>query len=286
MFISPLRHRTVFSRLAALVCSVAILTVAQPAAYAENAADTLETGFHQMYSLDFPAAHKTFDDWQQRYPDDPLGPASSAAAYLFSELDRLRVLELELFTENKKIDSKKSRPDSRVKAAFESEVAKAERIAMKELQRSPKDVNCLFARVVATGLKGDYLALIEKKNSDALKYLKTSRSLAEELIAIDPTYYDAYLAIGIESYLLGIRSAPMRWFLRMSGAKANKEDGIAKLQITASKGRYLGPFARVLLAIAALRDHDKTKAEELLTGLAEEFPQNHLYRQELARLRS
>jgi chitinase len=57
------------------------------------------------------------------------------------------------------------------------------------------------------------------------------------------------------------------------------------LRITAEKGRYLQPFARLLLAVAALRDHDKTQGNRLLQSLAAEFPHNHLYREELSRLR-
>ena len=40
----------------------------------------------------------------------------------------------------------------------------------------------------------------------------------------------------------------------------------------------------VALAVAALRDKDIPRAKEILAGLTREFPQNPLYRQELARL--
>ena len=76
----------------------------------------------------------------------------------------------------------------------------------------------------------------------------------------------------------------MQLLLRMSGAQANKSEGIAKIKITAEKGHYLAPYARILLAIAAVRDKDSRTARELLSGLVQEFPQNHLYRSELARL--
>jgi hypothetical protein len=108
--------------------------------------------------------------------------------------------------------------------------------------------------------------------------------LAEQLLARDPSCYDAYLAVGIENYLLGLNPAPVRWLLRLTGAQTDKDEGIAKLRLTAEKGRYLAPYARLLLAIAALRDHDRQQARELLSGLAEEFPQNQLYRRELGRL--
>jgi len=36
--------------------------------------------------------------------------------------------------------------------------------------------------------------------------------------------------------------------------------------------------------VAALRNHDRETARRLLSDLADEFPQNHLYRKELAQL--
>jgi hypothetical protein len=72
--------------------------------------------------------------------------------------------------------------------------------------------------------------------------------------------------------------------LRLSGAQTNKEKGIASLRITAEKGRYLAPYARLLLAIAALRDQDKKTAKKILADLSKEFPQNHLYQIELNHL--
>ncbi len=76
----------------------------------------------------------------------------------------------------------------------------------------------------------------------------------------------------------------MRWMLRAYGAETDKNQGISRLQLTAEKGHYLLPFARLLLAVAALRDKDKARAKELLQGLAREFPNNKLYASELARL--
>jgi hypothetical protein len=54
--------------------------------------------------------------------------------------------------------------------------------------------------------------------------------------------------------------------------------------MTAEKGRYLGPFARLLLAVAALRDNDRASARALLAGLSQAFPRNHLYSEELAKI--
>jgi hypothetical protein len=126
--------------------------------------------------------------------------------------------------------------------------------------------------------------MIEKRNLASLSYMKISRTTAQQLLAIDPSCYDAYLAIGVENYLLGSTPAPIRWILRVTGAETDKQAGIDRLRLTAEKGYYLAPFARLLLAVAALRDKDKTTARTLLAGLAQEFPHNQLYSKELARI--
>jgi hypothetical protein len=51
-------------------------------------------------------------------------------------------------------------------------------------------------------------------------------------------------------------SAPVRWLLKMGGLPGDKQGGIADLQLTAQHGHYLAPFARILLAIACVRDKD------------------------------
>ena len=246
---------------------------------------SLNRGFQQMYNLDFVAAHATFGAYQQAYPEDPMGPVSNAAAYLFSEFDRLHILEADLFTDDHKFDNRgKLTPDPAVKGEFEKELAKGTVLANKMLAQNPQDKNAMFSQVMANGLRGDYAAMIEKRNLASLTYMKTARGMAEKLLAIDPTWYDAYLAIGVENYLLGSSSAPVRWVLRMTGSQTDKEQGVQRLRLTADKGHYLAPFARLLLAVAALRDKDRQTARSLLASLAMEFPQNQLYARELARI--
>ena len=275
------------STILGLLLASMMLLVAASASAADSAAlsPSLERGYRQMYNLDFDGAHATFDSWENSHPNDPLAPVSNAAAYLFSEFDRLHILESELFVNDRRFAKRaKQAPDPQVRAAFDYELAKADEIAGRVLSGSPQDANALFAEVMANGLRGDYAAMIEKHNMTGLSYMKSGRLLAQKLLALDPSYYDAYLAIGVENYLLGINAAPVRWVLRMSGAQTNKEEGIAKLRITAEKGHYLAPYAQLLLAVAALRDRDRATASRLLSGLADEFPQNPLYRKELARL--
>lgn len=259
---------------------------ATPFAAAGPGPPALEQGYHHMYNLEFDEAHRVFNAWEQLHPDDPLAPASNAAAYLFAELDRLHILETELFV-NDGTFSGMQRPaaDPRVKLAFEREVARAGELADAALARSSQATHALFAKVLVAGLRSDYAGLIEKRYLASVAAMKTGRALAEKLLAIDPSYYDAHLAIGVENYMLSLRPAPVRWLLSLGGARTDRQQGLAKLRLAAEKGHYLAPFAKLLLAVAALRDKDAERARRLLDGLAREFPHNRLYARELARLR-
>jgi hypothetical protein len=238
-----------------------------------------------MYNLQFEAAHRTFGEWKRAHPDDPMGPTSDAAAYLFSELDRLGVLQSELFLDDERFThSRRLSPDPAARQAFDNALARGGQLADHALHESPHDENALLAKVLDLGLRSDYLGLIDKKYLASVASMKSAGVVADELLATQPGCYDAYLAVGVENYILGLKPAPVRWLLRIYGAQTDKEVGIDKLRLTAEKGHYLLPFARLLLAVAALRDHNPSRAKVLLEGLVREFPQNTLYQRELNRL--
>jgi hypothetical protein len=245
----------------------------------------LEAGFHQMYDLQFDQAHASFHSWMEQHPEDPMGPASDAAAFLFSEFDRLHILQSEFFLhEDTFFSRKKPEPDLNVKRNFDAELKQTQLLADRILAQDASNANAQFATLVRLGLHSDYLALIEKKYVSSLAEVKASRSMAEKLLAANPNFADAYLAVGVENYLLSLKPAALRWFLRMGGAETDKDRGIQNLTLTAQRGHLLLPYAQVLLAVAALRDKNVARARELLEGLAKEFPHNPLYQQEIARL--
>jgi hypothetical protein len=256
------------------------LVVALASALAPGA--DLDAGYRRMYDLRFEEAHRIF----AQSPDDPLAVVSDAAAWLFAEFDRMHVLESEFFTDDSRfLHRSQPAPDPRARSGFEADLAKAERLAAASLARSPNDTRALLASVLAAGLRGDYLALVERRYLASLACLKDARTQALKLLSIDGSLYDAYLAVGVENYILSLKPAPVRWILRLGGAQTDRAEGVAKLTLTAEKGRYLAPYARLLLAVADLRDGDRTGARQILADLAREFPNNRLYTQELERLR-
>jgi hypothetical protein len=257
-----------------------ILLLCLPACWADNTAATgIQRGFQNMYNLQFDRAQHEFSDWERAHPQDPMGPVSQATGYLFGEFARLGILESQLFTNDKNFEGRpKLAPDPKVREVFYAAIARGNQLADVALQQHPEDNNALFAKVLALGLQSDYVAMIDKQDFAALRYVKQGRILAQQLLKQKPDAYDAYLAVGIENYLTGIKPAPVRWMLNMGGINTDKEQGIRELQQAAAHGDLLKPFAKLLLAVAALREKNNPGGCSLLHELSVAYPQNPLYR--------
>ncbi len=180
--------------------------------------------------------------------------------------------------------ARNTKPTREQRARFEQQLSRAEDLAKSRLSRDARDRDALLAMTLANGLRSDFAALIEKRNFASLHYTREATAWAQQLLAADPSCYDAHLAGGVSRYIVGSMVAPVRWMLRLGGVPGDKSGGIAELQITAAQGHLLAPFARILLAIAYVREKELPRARELLQGLQQDFPDNPLFGREMARL--
>jgi hypothetical protein len=269
-----------------LLLLLALLALPSARSFAAPLTGTpLNDGYHAMYNLDFTAAHNHFQQWITAHPDDCLGSASDAAAFLFTEFDRLGVLDIELFADDNRFESRK-RPDIDpvLRQGFQDRIAQSERLADAALQHNPGDANAFYCKAVTSGMQADWASLIDRHEYGAFKFSEMASKYAKQALAINPTLYDANLAVGIENYMLSLKAAPIRWILGMTGAGTNKAEGVRLLKLTAEQGHYLAPFARLMLAVGELRDGRTQQGKTILVSLSQEFPQNTLYQRQIARL--
>ncbi len=276
----PFLQRTV------LVCAFFLmLPTGGKAAYASSllTGNPLDDGYRDMYNLRFLDAHIKFQDWMKAHPDDPMGPVSDGAAWLFSEFERLHIIDVQLFANQSKFDSRSSlTPDPAVRKAFDDRLNQASNLADLALKKNAKDARALYVKTLVSGMRSDYALMIDKKDLNALNYSKDASAWSKQALAADPHMYDAYLASGVENYMLSLKWAPLRWLLNWTGAGTNREEGLRLLRLTATQGYYLAPFARMMLAVAALRENKPQEARAILIELKKEFPMNALYDRELA----
>ncbi len=251
----------------------------------QNVDKALDSSYHAMYNLQFDEALKKADDAKALAPDDPLPWMAQACAVLFREFDRLHILNSELFTSDQRFSSRSAHTwEKPSRKQFDDALRRAEELAQQRLERDKNDAKGLFAMTIVNGLRADDAALIGKKNLTALAYTKTANGYAERLLSRAPDYYDAYLATGMGKYLIGGKPAPVRWVLRLGGLKGDQEEGLRELRMAAEHGRYLKPFATILLAFDDLRHKHRVEARKKLTWLSEQFPNNFHFPEEMAKL--
>ncbi len=221
----------------------------------------------------------------QQHPEDPLGPVSNAAAYLFAEFDRLHILQSEFFLDDHTfLNRARPNPDPGQAEVRSGAQSRGIGLRPRAVEQSP-DQNAQFATLMRLGLHADYLALIEKKYLASLTEIKTGRAMAEKLIAANPRYGDA--DSGDRRRELSAEPQARSGSLVPARRRSGNRQGPRHPEPLLDRARRAlpGPHACVLLAVAALRDKNVARAKQLLQDLAHQFPDNPLYSQELSRLR-
>ena len=250
-----------------------------------NGPDAIQLALARLYNFDFPGTHAILNRQIAENPTDSLAYGMRACAYLFTELDRLSILEAEFLSDDDRIiDKKKGKPDPNLKKSLMDALETARSLALAKLDREPRNTDALFTLCLVSGVQTDYAALVEKRQFFSLVFAKQSQKYAVRLLKENPKFYDAYLTAGVSEYLLGSMPFFLRWFVHFEQVQGNKAKAIENLELVGRSGLYLRPFAKILLAIIYMREKQPQKSEALLKEYYVEFPENRLVRNELARI--
>src|SRR6266446_5895146 len=244
----------------------------------------LSAGFDLLYEQKFAEAREDFANWESRNPQQPFGEVAVAASYLFEELSRQGVLTSDFFLNEKRfLHGIDGSPDPDRMSHFRDALARTRELAAERQKTNPKDGEALFALTLAAGMESDAESILQKKHLAALKRMKGANEYAKPLLAQHPDAADAYIAPGIANYIIGSQGVASRFALRFGGIHGDKKVGMEEVARTAENGRYLRPFAKIILALAARREKQDALAEKLLRELSEQYPDNALFASEYAK---
>ena len=245
----------------------------------------LTDGFRLLYTQHFPEARSTFSSWADAHPTEPFPQAAIAASYLFEEFYRQGVLSSDFFlNERRFLKGIEGKPDPERMRNFRAALTSARALAKTRLSEHHKDPESLFALAISAGMESNADSILEKKQLDALKLIKEANQDAKELLAQRPDALDAFVALGCANYIIGSLSGATRFMLWFGNIHGDKKLGMEQMQNAADNGRYLKPFAKILLALAARREKQNPLAEKLLRELTEEFPTSDLFASEYAKV--
>lgn len=247
----------------------------------------LSAGFDLLYEQKFAEARETFANWQSRNPDAPFGEVAIAASYLFEELNRQGVLTSDFFLNEKKfLHGIAGKPDPERMSHFREALAQARQMAGERQTTNPNDGEALFALTLAAGMESQAESILQRRHLEALKRMKEANEYAKRLLAEHPDAADAYIALGIANYIIGSQNAVSRFALWFDGIHGDKKLGMQQVAKTTEQGRYLKPFAKIILALAARREKQNALAQRLLRELNEQYPDNELFALEYAKVMS
>ena len=244
----------------------------------------LSSGFHSLYAQNFPEAREKFNNWESQHPEEPFGQVALAASYLFEELYRQDVLSSDFFLNEKRfLHGIEGKPDPARMKSFQEALDGARKLAKERLAKNARDPEAFFALTLAAGMESNADLVLKKQHLESLKRLKEANEYAKQLLAEQPDANDAYVALGSANYIIGSLSGGARFMLWFGGVHGDKKLGMQQLGKTIENGRYLQPFARILLALAARREKQNPLAQKLFLELSEEFPESALYAAEYAK---
>ncbi|MBI4903147.1 MAG: tetratricopeptide repeat protein [Acidobacteria bacterium] len=242
-------------------------------------------GFDHFYNLEFDQAVEIFQASVKAAPNDPEPYNHLAQAILYREMLRSGALESELVTGNNPfIHRDRLKPRVEDQRVFEESIAKSIGLTQAVLDKNPKDIRALYAQGVAIGLRGNFLFLVKKAWTDALRDSTASRKLHQRVTQQKPDFIDARLVQGVHDYVVGSLPWTYKMLGFIIGFRGDKEGGIRTLREVAEKGNGNKSDAKVLLAVAYRRERRAAEAIPLLKDLLQLYPRNYLLRLEMVQM--
>lgn len=241
-------------------------------------APTVDAAFSRIYSFDFASGRALARDYAALNDADPLGHAVVAAADLFAELERLKLL-----SQDPGAGKAQGAADPAVWLRIQSASGIAEQRAQSLLAKDSDDPKALMALMLVHGIRRDYLALVEKSYRQSWVSAKLAQQYALQLTRTHPNLQDAWFTIGFSDYLVSSVPFFLKPFMKMEAAEGNRAEAIANLRKAALGGRYLKGFAQLILAQIYRKDKRKVDSEQMLRRLAADYPDNPIVHRELVR---
>ena len=243
-------------------------------------------GFDNFYNMDYDKSIREFEAALQAHPDDPFAVNHLLSAVVFKELLRIGALDTEAYASDNFLDKKNLYPlDPKVHERVNQLSAHSIELSDAWLAKNPNDVNALYARGVARGLKSTYMGMAQHAWFAGLRNALGARHDHERVLELDPNYVDAKNLLGIHLYVIGSLSWPAKVAASMVGIGGNKQKGLEYLRDVIAHGDpEVAWDAKLALSLFLRREQLYNEALQLVGSMYQTFPRNFLIATEYAHL--
>ena len=238
----------------------------------------VKVALDDFYNLEYEKALSRFEHIEKLHPDDPFAVVHVLQATVFRELYRLNLLDTTLYAHDGFLSSGKAvSGDPAIRAQVDQLTAKAVKLCDGRMAKNPNDVEALYVRGVARGLKSTYVALVDRSFVAALRSALAARRDHERVLQIDPTYTDAKTVVGAHNYVVGSLPMPVKVLAGIAGLSGSRKRGLEYLQDASREGRDSSVDARIALALFLRREGHYDAASGVVESLTKQYPRNFLF---------
>jgi len=237
----------------------------------------VKVALDDFYNLEYDKSMAQFDRIEKAHPDDPFAIVHVLQVIVFRELYRLNLLDTTLYAHDGFLAGRAASGNPAVRARVDELTAKTIKMCDERLARDPNDLDALYVRGEARGLKSTYIALVDKSFLAALRNAVAARRDHERILEIDPSYIDAKTVVGAHNYVVGSLPMPVRVMAGMAGLGGSKKKGVQYLEEASKQGRESSVDARVALALFLRRESRYGEASSVVETLTKQYPKNFLF---------
>jgi tetratricopeptide (TPR) repeat protein len=295
MMLPPLSYSLDMSRwmrvvqVCLLLCVATTLTLAGDSAWVPLRSTNdpaTRRGFEDFYNLEYDKSIKEFETVMQAHPDDPFAVNHVLSAVIFKELFKIGALDTEAYATDSFINKRYLQPlDPKVHDRVNQLSTRSIELCDARLNSNPNDTNALYARGVAKALRSTYMGMAEHAWFPALRNAIGARHDHERVLELDPNYIDAKTSVGVDLYVIGSLSWPVRVAGSVAGLSGNKQKGLDYLRDVATHGSpEVAWDAKIALALFLRREQKYDEALQIVGGMYQAFPRNFLVATEYAHL--
>jgi tetratricopeptide (TPR) repeat protein len=250
---------------------------------ASAAAALEEQGFDFFYNLEYDQATRVFQRLRDSDPKNPALQNHVATVDFYRQLYAAGVLQGDLFSNsNRFFRNRKIQPDPALEKSFHDANQNAIQFCEQRLKQNGADQEALFDCGNAYASRASWQGLIERGKIATLVSGRKANEFNEELLRLNPRFYDANLTPGLFQYVVGSMPGSLKFFLYFAGIEGDKEQGIRQVETAAHLGTRNKHDARVMLAVIYRREKRFADARNTLAELAQAYPRNFLFPLEIA----
>jgi len=242
------------------------------------------SGLDHFYNMEYDRAIHDFELDVQQHPDDPFAANHLLSAVVFKELYRVGALDTELYANQSFLSARQAEVDPKVRQWIRELTDNALVLSERRLQANPKDADALYARGATRATRALTTGLMDRSWFPALRSALGARHDHERVLDLDPDYSDAKMVVGVDSYVVGSVSFPVKVAASMVGISGSKQKGIQYLYEAAEGGGEASVDAKIALSLFLRREQRYAAAIKLVGEMMSAYPKNFLFALEYANL--